>query len=201
MDSSEEKESMPRSATGTLSDRLLLKSTEEKPEGCAGFTLLEVMVVLLIIGIIIGFATLSIDTRKDDVAREAERFAALVNLCREEAVLKGREYAVEIHPAGYTFLKTEQGKWEEMEGDDIFRPRSLLEGITLKLYIEGESVVFKESYSGEEDEIPPRLFFLSSGEMTQFEAVFQDRYSDISFSVTGDFLNDVRFSEKMPAAK
>ena len=55
----------------------------------AGFTLLEMMVVVVIIGIIMSFATLSIgggDRRADELKREAQRFMALLELASSEAI-------------------------------------------------------------------------------------------------------------------
>lgn len=150
------------------------------------------MVVLLIIGIIIGFATLSIDTREEDIALEAQRFAALVNLSQEEAVLKSHEMAVEFNRDGYRFLKFIDGKWQENQEDEVLRSRELLEGVSLELSIEGEHVTFKENFSDQEDEELPRIYLLSSGESTLFEIVFQDKHTDIKYMVIGDPMGGVR---------
>ena len=71
---------MPTSATGT---------STETPRPARGFSLIELLVVVLLVGIILTMATLAVGptTGADDSAAEARRLAALLELAREQAVL------------------------------------------------------------------------------------------------------------------
>lgn len=143
-----------------------------------GFTLLELLVVLLIIGISVTFITLTIDTRSGDVEIEAKRLAALLNLAQEEAILNGREYALQFDAKGYSFLELAGSKWKEIEEDDVLRKRNLPEGIDIELVLEGEEVdMISAENTFDEGVAPPRIYLLSSGEFTPYEIVLRDAYS------------------------
>ncbi|GAB4350015.1 MAG: hypothetical protein Kow006_12260 [Gammaproteobacteria bacterium] len=137
----------------------------------AGFTLIELMVVLLIIGLSVGFIVLSVSTRGDDrlAEEEARRLAALIEMAQQEAIVHNRELAVTFGRDGYRFLRLEEKKWQVISEDELLRPRELPPGIELKLTLEGDSPGI-----GEADEADtPHLFLLSSGERTPFEVTIR----------------------------
>lgn len=146
--------------------------------------MLELLVVLLIIGIIVTFITLSIDTRREDIEVEAKRFAALLNLAQEEAILNGREYAMEFNSTGYSFLELAGAKWKAIENDDVLKERKLPEGLNLKLVLEGEEIDMELSGNVFDAGVaPPRIYLLSSGEFTPYEITFRDEYSKTAFYI------------------
>lgn len=159
----------------------------------AGFTLLEVLVVLVIIGISIGFVTLTVDTRQEDIEEVVNRFGALVKLASEEAVLQSREYAVQVTPTGYFFLVPGEQGFRALEGDDILRARRFPEDLSLSLLIMGESVELREQESEAEkaEEAPPRIYLLSSGEVTPFELRVEDLHSELELLVTATVTGNV----------
>ena len=76
------------------------------PRLSRGFTLIELMVVIVILGIIASFAVLSVGNRDASAALEEEvqRLAALLQLASEEAVITGRQLGLRITPGGYLFV-------------------------------------------------------------------------------------------------
>lgn len=91
----------------------------------SGFTLVEIMVVVVLIAITATFAVVNLQRDVDQVAElEARRFAQLIEQAREESILSGRPYAVEVDPDAnsYRFLVHRSG-WTPVEDDDVFRPR------------------------------------------------------------------------------
>lgn len=134
-----------------------------------GFTLLEVLIVVLIIGIVSGLAVIAIrDDPADRVATEARRLSALLTLASQESVLQSRELALEIGRDGYRFLVLGSGGWTEPE-DAVFRPRSLPDDIVLAAIIEGDDAGRRTGQGRRE----PRIYLLSGGEMTPFEITFR----------------------------
>lgn len=129
-----------------------------------GFTLLELLVVLLIIGIIVSFAGLSIGQRSSRVVHdEAERLNGLFQMASDEAVMDGRELAVEFAQNSYRFLELNQdNKWVPIEKDNLFRKREIPPDIKLDLVVEGAEASFKDEKN------LPKVFVLSSGELTPF---------------------------------
>ena len=134
----------------------------------SGFTLLELLAVLFIIGIIVSFAGLSIGQRSSRSAQdEAERLYGLVGMASEEAVLQGRELAVEFKKDNYRFLElADDNKWIPIEEDTLFRKRTFPQDVKIDLVVEGAVASF------DDEKNLPRIFVLSSGELTDFELSF-----------------------------
>jgi len=150
----------------------------------AGFTLLEVLVVLVLIGIILSFAALSVgnDGRGEQLEREGRRFAELVRIAGEEAVLQGRDLGVQFTLEGYRFLILDGDTWNELAGDEILRPRTLPQGLEYRLFLEGLPVVLEQEL-GEKTE--PHVFLLSSGESSPFELDIIEPESEQTCHVSG----------------
>lgn len=151
-----------------------------------GFTLIEVLVVMLIIGITVGFVTLSVGTggAERQGEEEARRLAALVELGRQEAVLRYEELAIEFRPDGYRFLRLEgekEQKWTPMGDDELLRRRELPGGLELSLAIEGESV----RLSTDPEKPTPQLFLLSSGEASPFAVTLETPDHKAAWRVSG----------------
>ncbi len=144
-----------------------------------GFTLLELMVVMVIIGVIIGFAALSIGDggRGERIETEARRLAALMQLTGDEAILNGSQLGLFLTPEGYRFLMLGEKKWEPVEGDQLLRARKLPDGVAVELRVEGMPVVVEK----DPKKLEPHLIFLSSGDRTPFEMELgpADRFGEL----------------------
>jgi general secretion pathway protein H len=88
-----------------------------------GFTLLELLVVLVIVGITMGFITLkAMPDQQQRLQNEAQRLALLMQLARDEAILRNRPIAFESGSQGYRFLVREENTWQQLN-DEMLRPR------------------------------------------------------------------------------
>lgn len=167
---------------------LARRSSAPLRQHTAGFTLLELLVVLLIIGITLSFAMLSIGdrTRERSVEEEAQRLAARLMLAEQEAILQAKEIALQPTREGYQFLALEytsankDGEWRVLE-DDVLRPRRLPPGMSIDITAQGEGSADpagkqkKEGLKkGAEQDHATRIYLLSSGEITPFEARLSD---------------------------
>ena len=76
-----------------------------------GFTLIELMVVLFIIGLVAGAVVLALPGDSAALSEDADRFAARVAAARDEAVVSARPIAVWIAPSGYGFDARQDRAW------------------------------------------------------------------------------------------
>jgi len=152
--------------------------------GASGFTLVEILVVVLIIGITAATVVLSIGItgRDSELEKESERLNALLSYAREKAELTTREFGVYLHDNDYEFLTYDARKslWRSIEEDEILRLRELPAGLTLRLVVEGRPVVLKragedkkptdkEALAKYDKERIPHVMIFSNGDLTPFQ--------------------------------
>ena len=90
-----------------------------------GYTLVELLVVLVVIGIMLGLVSLSIaPDPQAKLKRDAERVETLFALAAEEAQLSSHPIAWRGDDKGYAFYRRERDGWRTMDGDAQFRART-----------------------------------------------------------------------------
>jgi len=128
-----------------------------------GFTLIEIMVVIVIVAVLMGAVTLSFPPAGDKLLKEStERFSALISLAQDESILQSAEISLEIDDKGYGFYKNENNSWTALS-EAPFQKRQLPGGMTSKLLLDGISTNLEDRETDS-----PQIVFLSSGEMTPF---------------------------------
>lgn len=137
-----------------------------------GFTLIEIMVVMIIIGVILTFTTLSIGDggASQKLEQEAQRLASLLTMASTFSILQSKEMGVSFDIDSYHFCVFQEQRCQPIR-DDIFRPRKLPPFLQMELHLEGEPIVLNV-WEKNAPQYPPQLLLLSSGEFTPFEAIF-----------------------------
>lgn len=159
----------------------------------AGFTLIELMVVVLLIGLVVSLAVLSIRSPSpaERLEREAARLHARMDLAREEAVLHARSLGLQVAEGGYRFMQMSEGDWHAPSGDRLLPEHELPEDMFLRADLDGieiELVDDEEEDDEEEDDDGerrrPHIFFLASGELLpDFTLRLSARDSDVEFTI------------------
>ncbi|MGB9110869.1 MAG: GspH/FimT family pseudopilin [Telluria sp.] len=100
-----------------------------------GFTLVEIMVVMVIIGVTLGMVSLNaLPSPHQDLQKEAQRLTLLLQLARDEAIVRNRPVTFEATPERYHFLVRNETRWDPIVGDDLLRERDFKNGpLTLVL--------------------------------------------------------------------
>jgi general secretion pathway protein H len=98
----------------------------------SGFTLLELLVVLLVMGLFAGLVgAIAQPDARTHLRAEAERLAQSLELAAEESRLTGKPVAWTADAAQYRFWRwSEAAGWSEMQ-DDSLRARGLRPGLSI----------------------------------------------------------------------
>jgi general secretion pathway protein H len=135
-----------------------------------GFTLIEMLVVVAIIGIITGAVILSLSvTGKDpDLEKASDRLFTLLNYAHEQAELQTREYGVMFQDDGYEFLAFDarRGVWRSVFEDDALTARKLPDGLDVRLTVDGRPVVLTRPKDSKDK--TPQVQIRSNGELSSF---------------------------------
>lgn len=130
-----------------------------------GFTLIEILVVVLIVGITLGFALLAFGdfggSRRITVG--AERFANYMRLVQQQAILESSTLGIRLTHEGYQVFRFQMpSSWEVLSKKKIFHLQHFSSNTIISLEKKG-----KKSN--------PDIIINSSGDMTPFQLQFGDR--------------------------
>jgi general secretion pathway protein H len=155
----------------------------------AGFTLIEMMLVLVLLATSAVAVIISLPESKDDkVKDEAARFYQLVQLLGEDALLNGVDYGIRIERHRYQFLELTRNDWQPIKESKFFTEVDVGEDINLRVEIGGYSWqdkdrLFKPGSLFDEDMFaeqtdknkikPPQVVVMASGEYTPFTLDFE----------------------------
>jgi general secretion pathway protein H len=180
---------------------VILRSARAQP----GFTLLEILVVIVIIGVMVSMATLSIGVLGADreVKEEAERFWAVLRQAREEAELQAIDVAIFVGQTDYEFLRfdTRRNEWTPIVEDKLYAQRTLPEGLRFRLWLENREIVLKpglpdRSKKDESQKWPPQVTVLSSGDVVPFEMHIERDAAPALWRVTSLADSDLRLEQR-----
>lgn len=110
-----------------------MKGAQLRGRRGGGFTLIEVLVVVLIMGMLVGLV--SVVTRPDargTLRIEAERLAQLLDLAATEAGYTGTTIAWTAGESEYRFWRwRDGGGWTEIRDNELLRSRALPAGMSI----------------------------------------------------------------------
>jgi general secretion pathway protein H len=159
----------------------------------AGFTLIEILVVCVIIGVIAAGVVLSVSLTGHDrqLEKESQRLYTLIDYAREQAELQTREYGVMFRDDGYEFLTYDPRRalWRSVTEDDALNDRKLPDGLGFKLTVETRPVVLNRPADGKDK--TPQVMIFSNGDLTAFAATLERDGGVRSVTITEDAKGDV----------
>lgn len=159
-----------------------------------GFTLLEVLVVVFIVGVIATMFTLAVGVAGGvdrELRQEIERLETLIRLAQEDATVQAHELGMRFYPQRYEFAVWSRGQiadptddsWMQIR-EEVFAPRKLNKSFEFQLEIEGRSVVLESSAKEVEKGYKPQIFIFSSGDISDaFMVRIRDRVERRSYTL------------------
>ncbi|HTT00982.1 MAG TPA: type II secretion system minor pseudopilin GspH [Steroidobacteraceae bacterium] len=168
-----------------------------------GFTLLELMVVVVIIGIVTAGAILSLSVLGSDreLDNETQRLVLLMNYAREQAELQTREFGLYCTQDGYRFLAFDPrtNLWGDIGSDDSLHKRALPDGLTLRLAVEAHDVVLAKASDKKKKTDPqdlvPHIMIFSNGDLTSFELTLARDGTERSSTLVPDDQGRIKLRE------
>jgi general secretion pathway protein H len=98
-----------------------------------GFTLIEMLVVLMIMGLFVGLvSTITLPDDRAVLRLEAERLSQLLDFAATEAQLTGKSIAWTADESGYRFWRSgDDTGWSEIRDGEVLRARTLPQGMAV----------------------------------------------------------------------
>ncbi|PKH09105.1 type II secretion system minor pseudopilin GspH [Moritella sp. Urea-trap-13] len=180
----------------------------------AGFTLLEIMLVIFLMGMMVTGVVMTMSTAGPDrqLKKEAARFVGVLELAEEEALLSSIEMGLVIAEQEYQFVYLDDNdRWTAFTDSKVFAKKTLEEDIVLSFELAGlkaegsflgsrklfadDDGLFEDKgglFEGDEKaiRIEPDIFIYSSGEISDFTLTFTYMDADL-----GDSSIKVQFDE------
>lgn len=142
-----------------------------QPHKEAGFTLVEILAVLIIIGIMSSVVILSIPTPKTALDKQAQVVVGTLNKMAQESIINGRVSAAGFDRSGYVLYEYADDAWQELasdEWDESYRLKYKRIGAALDLPKKAE----------------PSILFQPTGLSTPFELAMSN--NDIAYTLIGE---------------
>jgi len=156
----------------------------------AGFTLVEILVVVVIMAVLTTVAVLSIGLLGSDRGLEAEgdRYADVVAAASEQAGLEGRDFGIWIGPDRYevrAYVARHQ-RWETLPDDRLYETHELPAGVVPHLELEGKVVLLgRDKPDTPETPRTPQVLLFASGDSSAYRLDLVRDGTNATLSVEG----------------
>ena len=157
------------------------KRTAQPPAAlrASGFSLLELLVVVALIGVLIGVIMVTAfgGDRKQIIKTDAQRLALAIELARGEALSSNESWGLFVEEMSYVFAKFDEIelRWIEIE-DGPFGSETIKAEAQFELHTEALNGGMLEL--GGDDAVLPDIVIYASGEQTPFEIELLPAWDD-----------------------
>lgn len=147
-----------------------------------GFTLIEVLVVLTIIGITLGFALLSFGDfgASRRMTADVEQFKQFIALVQQQSILESTPYGINIKSNGYAVLRFKPpARWEAVPATPLFKGKTFPTGLLVQL-------------DNPTSKIQSMIILHPSGNISPFRLLFQSTKSSKKLILIGEYNGNLR---------
>jgi general secretion pathway protein H len=189
----------------------MARNSCQTPQKHHGFTLIEVMVVVVLIGIMASLVQYNVagNNPADKLQHESARFNAIFEVATDYGMLNNIELGLVVKKDSYQFLGYDGTSWADIPDQEWLAKVTLPEEVQLSIELEDlpieepllfDADTFKEeddftllSQEGQEKRIIPQVYLLSGGDLTPFSVTFRlneafnfaEDTDDLAYRVTG----------------
>ncbi|MDN3380808.1 MULTISPECIES: prepilin-type N-terminal cleavage/methylation domain-containing protein [unclassified Pseudoalteromonas] len=175
-----------------------------------GFSLIEILVVLVVIAFATKMVVYSLDGGAEDaLEKQALRLHTTINMASEFAILNQVELGFHVDEDIFEFLVFDGEKWITFDREKLFEPLTITEDFKLTLNLEDlawaqenllEQSNWRELMSSGDDESLlelkklkiPQVLILSSGEISAFQLTLElEEQREPVYFIEGEFLAPV----------
>lgn len=153
-----------------------------------GFTLIELMVVLLLVGLAIGMVNLNVGGNEERRARnELDQVFQMLRYADENAALQGDLVGLQL---AQTLEGTTQLEWKRFRGGSWLDAEAPFVAIEIPAFVQLELRLDEQPVDLTKESQSPQVVFSGSGEISNFE--FRFTLADQPFRLmTVDFTGDL----------
>lgn len=165
------------------------RSEIERVRSLRGFTLIEILIVLVIISIV---TTVALTSMKVNENRRVQNFSnelsQLISLVEEQALLRPEVLGVKINKGEFEFVSyksdadvsKEQSQWVLIEDDDLLGKHEIPDDIRINV-VSGD-----DKDTVEEETFLPQIIFSTNGDVTPFAIYVGIQGKDPRYLVRGE---------------
>ncbi|OMH34790.1 type II secretion system protein GspH [Motiliproteus sp. MSK22-1] len=147
----------------------------------SGFTLLEILLCLFIIGLMVGLVSVALPERKgQDLEQMAVSMKRAILIAQEESVFRSKDYGLLLSSDGYHFFSYQGEEWVPETSVSLLKAQKFPKDLRVQLNIEGESVDI-------DDASTPQILILSDGQLSEFSIKFARTDDKRSWMLSGSF--------------
>ncbi|WP_276312575.1 prepilin-type N-terminal cleavage/methylation domain-containing protein [Pseudoalteromonas rubra] len=188
----------------------LPKSTRQ-----SGFSLIEILMVLVIIGFSVNLVTYTLsDDMEEELEREALRLHSVINMASEFAILNQIELGFHLDKKKLEFLVFDGEKWTTFDAEELYQAVEYSDEYKIELSTEDlawaqdnmlEQANWRELMgSGDEESLLelkklkiPQVLLLSSGEVSAFQLSLElEEQSEPVYFIEGEFMAPVNLRKE-----
>ncbi|MBQ4813806.1 type II secretion system protein GspH [Pseudoalteromonas luteoviolacea] len=180
-----------------------------------GFSLLEILVVILIIGFSIQLVTFTVGESDEQLLeKEALKLHGIINLASEFAVLNQVELGLHLDKQKIEFLVFDGEQWTTFEAEELYKPIEYPKEYKVELNLDDlswsqDNLLEQSNWqeimgSGEEDNLLelkkkkiPQVLILSSGEVSAFQISLElTEEPEPVYFIEGEFMAPVKLRQE-----
>ncbi|KZN44783.1 type II secretion system minor pseudopilin GspH [Pseudoalteromonas luteoviolacea] len=195
--------------------QLSVKTPTVNASRSRGFSLLEILVVILIIGFSIQLVTFTVGESDEQLLeKEALKLHGIVNLASEFAVLNQVELGLHLDKQTIEFLVFDGEQWTTFEAEELYKPIEYSEEYKIELNLEDlswsqDNLLEQSNWqevmgSGEDDNLLelkkkkiPQVLILSSGEVSAFQISLElTEEPEPVYFIEGEFMAPVKLRQE-----